>query len=56
MLFLRVMFARVRFIEKKNYEEISYWNVLIGAPGRSLYKKNNNSSIVLASVNLMYSK
>ena len=56
MLFLRVMFASARFIENIFYEAHFYWNVLIGAPGRRLYQKFINPSIVLASVKLMYSK
>ena len=42
MLFLRVMFARARFIEKKFFVVIFYWNVLIGAPGRRLYNATEN--------------
>ena len=55
MLFLRVMFARARFIGKKFLVVIFCWNVLIGAPGRRLFLKINNPSKMLASVKLMYS-
>ena len=53
MLFLRVMYARVRFVEKK-FVVIFCWNILIGPPGRRLYQKITNPSKMLASVKLMY--
>ena len=53
MLFLRVMFARARFIEKKIVVTFC-WNVLMDPPGRRLYKKIINPSKMLASVKLMY--
>ena len=45
--------ACARFIEKK-FVLIFCWNVLIGTPGRRLYKKITNPSKMLASVKLMY--
>ena len=54
MLFLRVMFARASFIEKKLVVSFC-WNLLIGAPGTRLFKKIINPSKILASVKLMYS-
>ena len=53
LLFPRVMFARARFIEIFFVVNFN-WNVLIGAPGRCLYKKIINPSKMLASVKLMY--
>ena len=45
MLFLGAMFARARFIEI-----FFCWNVLIGAPGRRLYRKIINPSKMLDCV------
>ena len=39
--------------EKK--EKISWWNVLLQAQARRLYKQNNNPSKISAPVKLMYS-
>ena len=54
MLFLRVMFARARFIEIF-YVVIFCRNVLIGAPGRRLYRKKYQSkqNVSLRKINVL---